>query len=81
MGFFEIHPPPRIFFGVLCRAKKRKKYTCIFALKTEKIGPQNSIDATLKPDFNLQNLEKPRKTPKGHKKTQKVVVDFLGFLW
>jgi hypothetical protein len=32
------NPPTLYFFVVLCRAKKRKKYTGIFALKKEKSG-------------------------------------------
>ena len=35
---FGSNPSIPYFFGVLCKAKKRKKYTSIFALKTEKTG-------------------------------------------
>ena len=66
-------------FGVLCFRKEQQKVHQYFCPENEKIGLRNSVVADLEPDFNLKNPEKPQKTPNGRKKTQKVVVDFLGF--
>ena len=50
--------------GVLCRAKKRKKYTGIFALKTEKTG-SGTAELLIRSPFLSS------KSPKNHEKRQK----------
>ena len=76
---FRFESPCLYLLGVLCFRKEILKVHHHYCPENEKNGFRNSIFADPKHVFNHKNPEKPRKTPKGRKKTQKVVVDFLGF--
>ena len=71
------NPPIPYIFGVLCRAKKRKKYTSVFALKTEKTGfPTADLPSeSTKTPYLLDFL------PKNERKTPFTMVDKRGFLY
>ena len=68
-------------FWCSLQSKEHQKVHQHFCPENRKIGLRNSCVAALKTVFKLIKPEKPRKTPKGRKKAQKVVVDFLDFFF
>ncbi len=75
------NPPTLYFFVVLCRAKKRKKYTSIFRrfcyLKTKKTGFRTADQPSESPILPIF----ARFLPKMQEKTPFVVVDKRGFFY
>ena len=68
-----------VFFWCSLQSKETQKVHQHFCLENRKNGLRNSCVAALKPVFKLKKPEKPRKAPKGRKKTQFALVDKLRF--
>ena len=78
-GFLGFESTHTVLFWSSLQSKETQKVHRHFCPENRKNGLRNSCVAALKPVFKPKKPEKPRKTPKGRKKTQNVVVDKLRF--